>query len=241
MDLELEFGTSMRKLVIAAISVLAVAVLLVAGYECYILRTAESLLADVKALKLGESSFEEASGVAAKYARFRVVGWGSVPASQDPRENNFPGDICSPDRCLFAFAVNNLSLYPFHIVRCTEFSAEFAVLNGKVQYADVHLHGGPECNYGGFVEEVNPRDDVDHKAYSFRTPVGKPYLRISLTQQAPTALRDRAFALNMHCMIAMRGCDEPCDYLPLLWNDWKADLADKGGAAVLKTTYPRCP
>jgi hypothetical protein len=180
-----------------AIPVVLVALLLVAGYELYLFRTANALLAEVKALEIGESTFEDAEQVADKYARFRVVGNGSVPASLDPSENVFPADVCTTDHCLFSFAINNLSLYPLHVVQCTEFSAEFAVLHGRVQYAGVNLHGGPDCNYGGIVQEINPRDEAAHKAYSFRTPIGKPYLSVTLTPRAPTAFRDRAFALNM--------------------------------------------
>lgn len=128
------------------------------------------------------------------------------------------------------------------VARCGALGAGFAVLHGKVQYVEVHLIGGPDPGvYGGYIEEINPRSTNGYSAYSFRTPIGKPYLRVSLTPQAPAALRDRAFSLNMHCIMAIRGCDKPCDYLPELWVDWKADLAASGWSEDLKISYPRCP
>jgi hypothetical protein len=95
----------MRKVVLVALSVIVVACLVLGGYRFYLIRTSESLLADVKSLKLGESNFADADRIATKYARFRLEGNASVPASLNPEQNFFPGSRCTPDRCFVYLSV----------------------------------------------------------------------------------------------------------------------------------------
>jgi len=50
-----------------------------------------------------------------------------------------------------------------------------------------------------------------------------------LDSHASSEQRQRAFVFSFRCLTKIGGgCDAPCDYLPLAWNDWKADL-QKGG------------
>jgi hypothetical protein len=61
--------------------------------------------------------------------------------------------------------------------------------------------------------------------YWFPSPVGKPYIDVALTSEANAAQRDHAYAFSLTCLIKPGGgCDLPCDYLPLAWHDWQAEL-----------------
>jgi hypothetical protein len=237
--------TRVKKLVVAgllaAIAILGLGTVWVFMFRHYVRQTAEALLVDVKALRIGQSDFVDATRIAQKYRRFRIEGDASVPASPDPAENVFPAGTCTSERCFFEFIIDNRPLSTLHLAHGASFTAAFAVLHGRVQYADVHLIGGPDPGVnGGFVEEINPRVD-QQPTYGFRTPIGKPYLRVILMPSAPTAVRDRAFALNMNCLVTSTNCDKPCDYLPLAWGDWKTEMERHGWLDSLRITYPKCP
>ncbi len=209
------------------------------GYRHYLKQTSAALLADLKALTIGQSDFADGTRIAQKYRQFRVEGNASVPASPDPGKNVFPGNTCNSDHCFFEFTVDNLPLSSLHFLRPARFTAAFAVLDGRVQYVEASLFGGPGNN-GGIVEEINPRSDRQ-PTYRFPTPIGKPYLFVELTPSAPASIREHAFDLNVDCLIAFTDCDNPCDYLPLAWEDWKAEMDQKGWLADLRRAYPHCP
>lgn len=220
---------------LAGASVLAVA------YGYYLERTAKALLASVKALKIGESNFADATAIAQRYRRFRVYGNASVPASPDPAENRFPESVCTQERCFFQFIIDNRPLSTLHLVHGAAFTAMFAVLHGKVEYAQVYLVGGPSPGVNaGIVEEINPRVNRQ-PTYDFRTLIGSPYLRVTLIPSAPADIRDRAFAINMGCLLASWGCDKPCDYLPLAWTNWSAEVAKGSWVDIERARIPNCP
>jgi hypothetical protein len=81
---------------------------------------------------------------------------------------------------------------------------------------------------------------VTQTPYWFPTPVGKPYLSVALTGQANAIQRQHAYAYSLMCLIKPgRGCDLPCDYLPLAWRDWEAELEKQGfGAGGFGPYYP---
>jgi hypothetical protein len=74
-----------------------------------------------------------------------------------------------------------------------------------------------------------------------RAHAGKPSLRAALTTQANAEQRQHAYAYSFRCLIKPgRDCDLPCDYLPLAWKDWKAELekeisAREGSALIIQT------
>jgi hypothetical protein len=89
---------------------------------------------------------------------------------------------------------------------------------------------------GGIIEEYERVPDqmlkFSNPPYWFPTPVGKPYLRVSLTSQASPAEREHAYAMSLACLTKPgRGCDLPCDYLPLAWRDWQSELEKVGFGA----------
>jgi hypothetical protein len=231
----------LRRLLFGAFLLLVFAMLLGLGYRYYIEHRAKSLLADVKALRIGESDFADGMRIAQRYRRFRVKGNASVPASLDPAENVFPENVCTSDRCFFEFIIDNRPLSTLRLMDGAAFTATFAVLHGRVQYAEVYLVGGPSPGVnGGIIQEINPPADR-WPGYQFRTPVGAPYLRVVLTPAAPSSMRERAFAIDIHCLVAFRICDSACQYLPLLWNDWKAEMDRDGWSERIRVAYPHCP
>ncbi len=228
-----------RRLIIAVAGVLLALVLGGIGYRHYLVHTANSLLEEVKALRIGKSDFAEAITIARKYRRFRIYGNASVPASVDPAENVFPENICTPDRCFFEFVIDNRPLSNLRIIHAAAFTAAFAVLHGKVQYVTFRLVGGPSPGvFGGIVEELSVPSDLDLRTFPASIPA--PYVFVRLTPSTPNSIREHAFALNLNCL-ASAGCAEPCDYLPQAWKDWTGELGDNEWGAALHAAYPRCP
>jgi len=81
--------------------------------------------------------------------------------------------------------------------------------------------------------------------YWFPTPVGKPYLRVALTAQASVEQREHAYTYSLECLTKIGGgCDLPCDYLPVAWHDWQAELEKHGfgvgGFGVYYPDHSRC-
>ncbi len=211
------------------------------GYRFYLQRTVAALLADVKALKIGKSDFSEAQHIAERYRRFRIYGNASVPASFNPSENVFPEHTCIRERCFFEFVIDNRLLSTFHLANAAAFTAAFAVLHGKVEYSEVHIVGGPYPGvYGAFVQETDVPLDYSVRRV-FDAPIGKPYLSAKITPATPAVIREHVFAMNPGCLVAAMGCDKPCDYLPLAWNDWKIELGNSEWVSALRTYYPKCP
>jgi hypothetical protein len=59
----------------------------------------------------------------------------------------------------------------------------------------------------------------------FQPQLGNPIFRVALTTQASVAQREHAYAYSLECLIKPGGgCDLPCDYLPIAWHDWEAEL-----------------
>jgi hypothetical protein len=81
------------------------------------------------------------------------------------------------------------------------------------------------------------------ESYWFPTPVGKPYLWVALTAKADNVQRQHAYAYSLTCLVKPgRGCDLPCDYLPLAWRDWESDLNERGfGFDGHYSARARCP
>ena len=101
--------------------------------------------------------------------------------------------------------------------------------------------GGPSPGvYGAFVEEIDAPPS-DRRRRVFYNPVGKPYLSAKITSETPSAIREHVFAINLKCLAATTSCDEPCDYVPLAWNDWKTEVRNSGWLSELRTVYPKCP
>jgi hypothetical protein len=197
------------------------------AYGFYLRCVADQLLADVKHLRVGESSYSDAERICRRYRRFQIVGKGSVPADANPANNQF-SDACTSDKCLFNFVIVNNPVARFRLIQEAAAHATIAVSGGKVRFVEMGVLGGPHGVNAGIVTAVEDSPQTNRPSYEFPTPIGKPYLHVRITTAASTEIRERAWTLSTRCLMSRTGCNIACDYLPLAWQDWKASLEQKG-------------
>lgn len=205
-----------------AVSLAAVGLLASIGLACYgfIIRAqAELLLKDVAALRVGESTEADASHFFEKHRKFSS------------------NRTCQLDYCVTAFKVTNRWLEALGLEPYAEFYVGYTVKNGTVSAIHASLSRSMPIypTFGasaGMVDEYAeyPPYLVGRQGhYSFPTPIGKPYLSVNLDSHATPIQREHAFAFSFRCFVKPGwGCNLPCDYLPLAWQDWKADLHNTG-------------
>ena len=153
---------------------------------------ASSLLTDVKSLKVGTTSAEDAKRITEAHQK-------------ELSEIN-----CEHGPCDYHFIVSNRVLSWAHAEPKAEFDAGFTVLDGTV----THIYAGLMRSMpiyptfaasAGWVDEYAeiPNDyrrigRTEH--YQFPTPVGKPYLRVLLDRHADALQREHAFAFSFRCL-----------------------------------------
>lgn len=188
------------------------------AYAFAIQSKAKSILLDVSALRVGTSSLGDVQALAARH-------------KGDLRENH-----CDDANCFFAFEIYNTWLHRLKLEPAARFRASVAVKGGTVDSISIMLSREtrvfPTFPSAGITEEyrkVPERLDNSTTPYWFPTPVGKPYLWVALTTQADAVQREHAYAYSLSCLVKPGGgCDLPCDYLPLAWHDWQAELEKDG-------------
>ncbi len=198
-------------------------------YALAIQASAKSILKDISALKVGVSSVAEVEALAARHR-------GAL------REQ-----YCDNQKCIVSFEVSNTWLSRLKLEPVARFHASVEADDGTVKFIEVMLWRDtnvfPTSPSGGITDEYlkAPEHMGDAPAtYWFPTPVGKPYLRVALTTQALAAQREHAYAYSLECLVKPGGgCDLPCDYLPLAWHDWQAELEKQGfGIGGFGAYYP---
>ena len=198
---------------LAAIALLAS--IMLACYGFVIRAQAESLLKDVMALRVGESTEADALHFFEKHKRL------------------CSNRMCEQDYCVTSFRLTNRWLEALRLEPYAEFYVGYMVKNGKVSTIQASLmrsmpiyptflaSAGVVNEYAEYPPHLVGRQGH----YSFPTPIGKPYLLVNLDSHATRIQREHAFAFSFRCFVKPgRGCNLPCDYLPLAWQDWKADL-----------------
>ena len=192
---------------------------MLACYGFVIKSHAESLLNDVTALHVDESTEADALHFFEKHKKFC-----------SNRE-------CQQDYCVTTFKVTNHWLEALKLEPYAEFYVGYTVKDGKVSAIHASLirsmpiYPTFSASAGGVQEytEYPPYLAGRQGHYSFPTPIGKPYLYINLDSHATPLQREHAFAFSFRCFVKPGwGCDLPCDYLPLAWQDWKAELRQTG-------------
>lgn len=179
---------------------------------------AKAILDDIAALKVGSSSIDEVKALAARHRR------------------NIKQMNCDASKCFVAFEVDNTWLHRLRLEPIAMFSASLEVNCGTLSHISIMLARDtrvfPTSPSAGMTDEYlqTPRWIRDlSTVYWFPTPVGKPYLWIGLTPQASAVQREHAYAYSLKCLIKPGGgCNLPCDYLPLAWHDWQAELEKQG-------------
>lgn len=209
--------------------VLLLVALGIAGYAFAIQARARSILDDVAGLKVGASSTSEVEALTSRH------------------KGDLRNRRCDEGRCVFWFEIRNTWLHRLKLEPVAIFEASIAVDGGKVDSITVMLSRDtrvfPTFPSAGITEEYRRKPEylTDQSApYAFPTPVGKPYLRVALTTAATAVERQHAYAYSMRCLIKPGGgCDLPCDYLPLAWHDWEAELQRQGfGVGGFGNYYP---
>lgn len=197
------------------------------SYGLVIKSEAETLLRDVTALRVGSSTGTEASLFARRYKRllFQV------------------SDPCNDDSCSRIFRLQNRWLSASRLEPRAEFRVSISVKNGTIDSIGAFLFRAmpifPTFDASaGMVDEYVELPRPAH--YYFPTPVGKPYLKVVLDSHADPVQRQHAFGFSFRCLVKPgAGCDLPCDYLPLAWQDWKIYLKDIGFEGDFNSYYPK--
>jgi hypothetical protein len=213
------------------LSVASAGAVVLSCYALFIRAQAESLLKDVIALRVGGSTESEFERIERKHSRYLV----SQESSDEVATTTFKvqnswlaalrleplawfgisvsvkgGHVC----CISAWLMRSMNIYP-------TFAASAGMVDEYVEYP-----------------QYLSRLGVHHLA--FPTPVGKPYLRVVMDSHASASERRRAFGFSFNCLIKPGGgCDLPCDYLPLAWQDWKTSLQDRGFSDDFNRHYPK--
>lgn len=203
----------------------------VVGYATYLKHSAQHLRDDVAALAMKGGSFDDAHQLAARYREFRVPAY--ISAWSKGRQLVIrQDDPCTAKQCAITIRIETTALARLHIISWSKLTATILVVDNQVAVIDLTLQGGQHRNSGGYVRYVGCCTSVSElfrvnsssSAYSFPTPIGKPYLMVQLTNQATPQQKQRAFDLNMSCLLSRSGCDWPCDYLPLAWKDYEKEV-----------------
>jgi hypothetical protein len=196
------------------------ALLIVAGaislwlYGWMIQRQASSLLKDLTEVRVGMASNVDVEKVVQSHRQFLT--------KKD----------CRNSTCEYTFTITNHWLSSLHFEPPAEFSAGMTVENGTVIRIGAGLVRTMDIypSFGGAAGMVDEYTDMPERYargghYRFPTPVGKPYLKVVLDRHADAVQRQHAFAFSFRCLTKLGGgCDLSCDYLPLAWRDWRADL-----------------
>jgi hypothetical protein len=201
---------------VATAIVAASMVLLFYGWQ--IRREASSLLNDLTTLRVGRSTSDDAERVVQRHQRFL-----------DRRD-------CQKNICQYSFSITNHWLSSLHAEPETKFWAGITVDNGTVTRIAASLLRSMNISptfpaSAGGVEEFAemPQRLAKEGHYVFPTPIGKPYLHVVLDRYATDTQRQHGFAFSFQCFTKPGGgCDLPCDYLPLAWRDWEANLQKTG-------------
>jgi hypothetical protein len=206
----------LAKLILAFAIVVAVVTAVLTSYAMVVKARAESLLKGVTALSVGTSTGTEARQFAERHKGYL---W-QVSAE------------CNDDNCSRTFSIRNRWLSALRLEPEAQFQADVTVKNGTVDSIGAYLFREmpifPTFNASaGMVNEHSyiPGATEFPEHYYFKTPVGKPYLRVVLDSQASASQRQHAFDFSFRCLVKPGGgCDLPCDYLPSAWKDWKESL-----------------
>ena len=172
-------------------------------------RRAGRFLADLTALRLGESTFDDAKRLKDRYDGF------VFPVSDDPRD-------CTAERCGFAFRFENTWLSRLRLAVPTALFCGVTVRAGRVDgrsawlacdtrpfETDVMVIEGPPNRFG-------PPDRHEELGGIYHHAKAGHWV-IKLASPANPALRQSAFAFNLGCLSRIGGCRTKEDILPGMW------------------------
>jgi hypothetical protein len=210
------------RLVLISFAVMVCGFSLVVGcYGWYLRLAAKHLRDDLVLLSESATGHSDLLRVADNYARFRVPA-----ASKYCRGPN--------DSCVVEFEISNKLLSRIHLSKPSLFGARVIELNNRIAYIEMGLHGVEQARgvsaQTTYVIPDTPVAEIfdlsSRPPYSFAEPFGKPYMRTIVTNSASSEQKTKATAFDMGCLTSFRGCNWPCDYLPLAWRDYRNVLPE---------------
>jgi hypothetical protein len=200
---------------------------------------AEKLLREVQAMKLGESTLDDAKRLHKEYGGF------------SQKEND---SVCSGDDCFFyGIPIYDWALEKGLALRwrvlhasavwynpCCDlapwraFGVGISVKGGRVVRIEVVLdsRGSDGFIREGRVQMVSQMPDgrkpvrTGYCVYPFHitTPGGGKGIAATITPGASTRDRLRAFQINLRCVTTLRGCREREEIMPAVWEDHEGYL-----------------
>lgn len=216
------------KLFTALFVVTAASAVVLSCYAVFIRAEAASLLKDLTVLTVGSSTESDVEQLTRKHSRYLISRKtsGEVVVTSFKVQNKWLSALGLEPYAFFGASVSVKDGYAYHIsvwlIRSMDI---FPTFQGSAGMVDEYTEYPPYLSrYGHF---------------AFPTPVGKPYLRVLLDSHASPIQRRHAFAFSFNCLIKPGGgCDLPCDYLPLAWQDWKVNLQESGLSDLFNQHYP---
>ena len=168
-------------------------------------RIAEKFLTEFTALKIGESTFEDARMLADRFNGQAYPVNGS--------ETGSPPDL------QYAFGFENTWLHRLHIAVPTILLANVTVGNGRVT--------GRGFRYGSVTPSRDSEFGVsdgrgEGPPFEIRHYRGRGYWMIYLTPAASPEQRRLAYALNLECLSKLGGCKLKQELLPALWQNLRS-------------------
>jgi hypothetical protein len=228
-----------RSIALAAIVTGGLLITGLAGFRMSLFITrhrAERLLREVKALKLGESTAQDAQSLIDRYGGLKQA------------END---SICSGGDCAYyrIFVYNSILE---HLLRARRYSLDpslgrenlccelmgwrflgvgINVKNDKIMRIEIVV--GARRKDGFIIEgetEIVPsipeplealRQGYRPSKFHITTPGGGEGLKAIVTPRATNRDLDRAFGLNLQCMSSIRGCEDLRELMPSVWADYR--------------------
>ena len=197
----------MRKMVLVAVSVLA---LFVAGFAaCLIIsrRQASTLLQDLQALNTAGNPTDSFASLKQKYGD---------KLKSDPN--------CTSDQCAYELLITNRVPYSSRLFPRTELSAGFLIHHSALAVVTIQYRTAR-------IEAISPLVWVQQDFCTTSTescdvfgvdPHGRDLRQVShglveFDQRAKGEEKKAALALNLDCLSSLRGCRDISDLLPMVW------------------------
>jgi hypothetical protein len=221
-------SNALMKLTLGVVlALLALLALVLAGYAVRLQHKAKRLIALASALRPGTSTTADLKSLAANF----------------PEASTQPG--CSQQTCEITISFGNDWLQKLHLEPAAQVTFFGRVERERLRLVMLEVARDtrifPTSQSAGIVQWFDEYDSPDFgdENYRFATPLGKPYLRVVMNNAATSQQKQHAFDFSTKCLVQIGGCDLSCDYLPLAWNDWEADLRRRGFDDALRKVYPK--
>jgi hypothetical protein len=156
---------------------------------------AEAFLADLRLLRVGHSTFQQATELAARYD--------IPPSARTPR--------CSSLQCDWDLVIENDALHRWLLFPSRRLGATVKVANDRVSMISAAMDdGGRLLLSASTLERLDPPEQPKPVAVSaYRDRENRVYrITITLTQEASDSERAKAYSFNTACLIKPFGCSD---------------------------------